>query len=94
MKIRKVISWILVILWMALIFSLSAQPAADSNQLSKGVTEIVIESVENRRYQVPNGSNGSNYFFEVAIATLPEDEKTNWKKRYQVQRGSNGSKRQ
>jgi hypothetical protein len=39
--------------------------------------------------QTPNGSNGSNYFFKVAIATPSEDKKTNWKKRCQVQRGSN-----
>lgn len=46
MKSKKVILWIAVILWMAIIFSLSAQPATTSNQLSKGVTEIVIEAVE------------------------------------------------
>ncbi|MZQ99687.1 MAG: VanZ family protein [Acidaminobacter sp.] len=42
----KLISWIAVILWMGVIFSLSTQPAAVSNELSKGVTEIVIEAVE------------------------------------------------
>jgi len=42
----KVVSWIAVILWMAVVFSLSAQPAASSNQLSKGVTEIIVEMIE------------------------------------------------
>ena len=46
MKSKKVISWIAVILWMAVIFSLSAQPAASSNQLSKGVTEILVEMLK------------------------------------------------
>jgi VanZ family protein len=46
MKLKQIISWIAVLLWMGLIFSLSAQPAADSNQLSKGVTKVVIEVVE------------------------------------------------
>jgi len=46
MKNKKAIAWIAVILWMAIIFSLSAQPAASSNQLSKGVTEIIVEMIE------------------------------------------------
>lgn len=46
MKRFKLISWLAVMIWMGVIFSLSAQPAAVSNELSKGVTEIVIEAVE------------------------------------------------
>ena len=38
---RKIIPWLLVILWMALIFYLSHQPANKSNGLSKGATEIM-----------------------------------------------------
>ncbi len=40
------ISWIAVLIWMALIFSLSSQVREESNNLSKGVTEIVIETLE------------------------------------------------
>jgi len=40
-----VFSWIAVILWMALIFNLSAQPAAESDGLSKRVTEVIVEAV-------------------------------------------------
>ena len=43
---RKIIPWLLVILWMALIFYLSHQPANTSNGLSKGATEIIVETVE------------------------------------------------
>ena len=43
---RKIMPWLLVILWMALIFYLSHQPANKSNGLSKGATEIIVETVE------------------------------------------------
>lgn len=43
----KRIAWTLVILWMALIFYLSHQPATESNELSTGITEIIITTVEN-----------------------------------------------
>ncbi len=40
------ISWMLVILWMALIFLLSAQPANVSSNLSQRLTEKIIETVK------------------------------------------------
>lgn len=43
---RKVIPWLLVILWMSLIFYLSHQPVEESNKLSKGITEKLVEIVE------------------------------------------------
>lgn len=43
---RKIIPWLLVVLLMALIFYLSHQPVNKSNKLSKGVTEIIVETVE------------------------------------------------
>lgn len=43
---KKVISTGLLILWMGVIFSFSAQPAADSSQLSGAVRETVIKIVE------------------------------------------------
>lgn len=49
-KIGKIVIIILssaaVILWMLLIFNLSSQLREESNKLSKGITEIVIERVE------------------------------------------------
>lgn len=45
-RITILISWAAVLLWMVLIFIFSGQVADQSNQLSHGVTEIVIEAVE------------------------------------------------
>lgn len=45
-RLRKILPWVLVVLWMALIFYLSHQPATESNELSTGITEIIIETVE------------------------------------------------
>ncbi|MBM4761372.1 VanZ family protein [Bacillus sp. B15-48] len=42
----KIISWTAVILWMAVIFYFSHQPAAVSNELSTRVTETIAEKVE------------------------------------------------
>lgn len=36
-------SWFLVFIWLVVIFYLSAQPAADSSNLSKKVTKVIIE---------------------------------------------------
>lgn len=43
---RKILLWLLVIFGMALIFYLSHQPANKSNGLSKGATEIIVETLE------------------------------------------------
>lgn len=37
--------WLLVLAWMALIFFLSSQQAADSNQLSTGFTKIIVDLI-------------------------------------------------
>lgn len=42
---KFIFSWLAVLLWMVLIFYLSAQPAAQSNDLSKGITEVIVETV-------------------------------------------------
>ena len=42
----KLLSWATVILWMALIFFLSAQAAEQSDQLSSGITEKIVQAVE------------------------------------------------
>jgi len=46
MPISKILSWTAVILWMFLIFHLSSQVAEESNQLSTGITRIIVETVE------------------------------------------------
>lgn len=45
-QLMTFISWTAVIVWMILIFNLSSQVAKESNSLSKGITEIVIETIE------------------------------------------------
>jgi len=39
------LSWCLLILWLILIFSLSAQPATQSARLSSGLTELIIQTI-------------------------------------------------
>ena len=46
MKRGIIISWAVVFLWMAVIFTLSSQQAADSNRISKGITEVVLEAID------------------------------------------------
>jgi VanZ family protein len=43
---RKIFSWIAVVLWMGVIFMFSNQPAADSKELSSGITEFVLTAIE------------------------------------------------
>jgi len=43
---HKFLSWTAVILWMSLIFYLSHQPAAESSELSDGITEVIIQTIE------------------------------------------------
>lgn len=41
-----ILSWIVVFIWMLMIFNLSSQVREESNNLSKGITEIVIGTIE------------------------------------------------
>lgn len=46
MNLKKILSWAAMVLWMALIFYLSHQPATASNELSTGITAVIIQAVE------------------------------------------------
>lgn len=46
MNKRKIISWLAVVLWLVLIFILSAQPVHKSNGLSKGIAERIVKIIE------------------------------------------------
>jgi VanZ family protein len=46
MLMFKYLSWIAVILWMVFIFNLSSQEVEQSNKLSTGVTEVIVETIE------------------------------------------------
>jgi VanZ family protein len=41
---HKILSWTAVVLWMLFIFCLSYQPANESNQMSTGITEVIIQT--------------------------------------------------
>lgn len=43
---KKLFSYLVVLLWMALIFFFSHQPASNSNELSEGITEVIVTTVE------------------------------------------------
>ncbi|GAB6179470.1 VanZ family protein [Desulfotomaculum defluvii] len=43
---KVILSWVFVVLWMVLIFTLSAQPAEQSNGLSKGLTAVIVETIQ------------------------------------------------
>ncbi len=42
---KKIILWFAVIFWMAVIFSFSAQPAVESDELSMGVAQKIFEFI-------------------------------------------------
>ena len=42
----KIFSWLTLILWMVFIFSLSSQMGEQSDELSKGITGIIVRAVE------------------------------------------------
>ncbi|WP_066372477.1 VanZ family protein [Neobacillus fumarioli] len=42
----NVLSWLLVIIWMAVIFSLSAETSAQSDSLSMGITKKIVKLLE------------------------------------------------
>ncbi|EOC99331.1 VanZ family protein [Caldisalinibacter kiritimatiensis] len=45
-KIKIILSWTGVLLWLVLIFYLSSQPAVESDGLSKKVTKVIVETVD------------------------------------------------
>ena len=62
LAIKKLFPWILVILWMALIFYLSHQPATSSSDLSSGITQMIMNIIEKL---VPSGSFDFELFHHV-----------------------------
>lgn len=60
-KRKSIVSWILVLIWMVLIFYLSAQVAAESDHLSLGITQIIISTIESVMSGIDVGSILSNH---------------------------------
>lgn len=46
MGIHKILSWAAVVLWMLLIFNLSAQVAEKSDKLSTGISQVIMKALE------------------------------------------------
>lgn len=61
MKLNKMISWIAVIIWMLIIFHLSSQVAGQSNQLSVGITKIVVDIFNNIFHSADLDINAYNH---------------------------------
>lgn len=46
MSLNKVLSWTAVLLWMVLILKLSSEVAVQSDQLSTGITQVIVKTVK------------------------------------------------
>lgn len=46
-KIRLILSWSAVVFWMGVIFFLSHQPASESSDLSSGITDVIVHTMQN-----------------------------------------------
>lgn len=46
LRLRKILRWIAVIIWMGVIFYLSHQPGTESSNLSSGITDFVIQTID------------------------------------------------
>ena len=60
--IAMAISYLMTILWMGFIFHLSAQVAAVSNDLSTGITEVIVEAIERVVPQTELSAQDLNHF--------------------------------
>lgn len=72
MSLNKFLSWTAVLLWMVVIFNLSSQPAHQSNKLSTGVTQVIVETVAkvapNTNFDISNHIVRKNaHFFAYLI---------------------------
>jgi len=45
-RIKIVVSWTAVLLWMLFIFYLSSDPAEQSDELSRGIVKIIIDTIQ------------------------------------------------
>ena len=77
-KTITALSWIALLLWMALIFSLSSQPAVQSDHMSKGITEKIVEAqgkdTQNTKEKISilNESvrNNAHFFLYLVLGVL------------------------
>ena len=71
---KPILSWIALLLWMAFIFYLSSQPAVQSDHLSKGITEKIVEvqGRETQNINILNVSirNNAHFFLYLVLGVL------------------------
>ena len=44
-RLKKIVTWVMVLAWMLLIFRLSGQVAEESSRLSSGLTEVIVDTL-------------------------------------------------
>lgn len=77
-KNKTIISWALVIFWMSAIFYLSHQPSIESNNLSVGITERIIKTLDSQLSNVHIDvekfnhivRKGAHFFAYLILGTL------------------------
>lgn len=75
-KYKIFLVWVPVLVWMVLIFNLSAQPAKVSNKLSKGVTAHVVETVKEIKpeFSIDNANHiirkNAHFFIYLVLSIL------------------------
>ena len=77
MNIKNIVHWVLMLLWMGLIYYLSAQPAQASSELSSNVMHLLLQFIENIievdeaffHHLVRKGAHLSAYFI-LGILTM------------------------
>lgn len=57
-----IVSWMAVLIWAALIFWFSAQPAQDSDHLSRGLTSIIADLLDGLLGDFPFNLNSANNY--------------------------------
>ena len=73
-KTITILSWIALLLWMSFIFYLSSQPAVQSDHLSKGITEKIVEAQgkDTQNINILNVSirNNAHFFLYLILGML------------------------
>lgn len=59
---RKILPWTLVILWMAVIFLFSHQPAKESSQLSSGITKTIADIITSTAPDIKLNQESLHFF--------------------------------
>lgn len=88
---KKYIRWVPALVWMGIIFYLSAQPANESSELSKGVMRVVIQTIgdglsldQGVLHQVIRKGAHLGAYFILAVLVMSALESKHRKNTYQI----------